>query len=286
MFGIKSESLFSQSKELERQIDEFDPDIVLTWMNRATLILPPRGNFIRVGRLGGYYNLKYYRHCDHLVANTIDIVNYLKSNGWNDERVHYLPNFVTEKRVPAIERKVFYTPDHVPLIFALGRFHENKAFDILCEAMAQLPNAYLWLAGDGDLRKILEEQVENLGIKPRVRFLGWRQDVEALFAAADIFVCPSRYEPLGNVVIEAWAQGVPVVAADSLGPGTLIRQGETGILVPINDVNALAKALKRMISDDGLRHRLVDQGKAVYDSTFTEKLVVDKYLKCFEAITS
>ena len=87
---------------LRQQISEFKPDIVLTWMNRATAMLPARGKFLHVGRLGGYYNLKYYRACDHLVANTEDIANYLKNNGWGEDQVHYLPNFVTAKRAPKI----------------------------------------------------------------------------------------------------------------------------------------------------------------------------------------
>ena len=255
-------------------------------MNRATLMLPSNGKFIHVGRLGGYYNLKYYQGCDHLVANTEGIADYLRKNGWGEEQVHYLPNFVNAIKVPAIKRNLFSTPEGVPLILALGRLHENKAFDVLFEAVSRVPNAYLWLAGEGPLRKSLEEWAEKLKINQRVRFLGWRQDVEALFAAVDILVCPSRHEPLGNVVIEAWAQEVPVVASNSVGPGSLINQGENGILFPVNDATALARALERLISDEGLCRRLVVQGRHVYENNFTEKLVVDKYLKFFEAMCS
>jgi len=271
---------------LRRQISDFQPDIVLTWMNRATVMCPSGKNFKQVGRLGGYYKLKYYRRCDHLIANTQDIADYLVKNGWESEKVHYLPNFVGAKKAAPLPRQEFYTPERAPLILAMGRFHENKAFDILLEALARVPNAYLWLAGEGDERAKLEEMAENLGIKPRVRFLGWREDTEALFAAADVFVCPSRHEPLGNVVIEAWAQGVPVVAADSLGPGTLIDQGTTGVLVPINDSGALAKSLKRVVEDEGLRRMLAENGKAAYDADFTENIVVEKYLSFFEKLMS
>ena len=271
---------------LRRQIRAFQPDIVLTWMNRATSMCPSGQAFKHLGRLGGYYKLKYYQSCDHLIANTQDIADYLVKNGWDDERVHYLPNFVGAKIAAPLPRQEFFTPERAPLILAMGRFHENKAFDILLEAVSRVPNAYLWLAGEGDERAKLEEMSENLGIKPRVRFLGWREDTEALFAAADVFVCPSRHEPLGNVVIEAWAQGVPVVAADSLGPGTLILQGNTGLLVPINDAPALAKSLKRVVEDDNLRRSLASNGKAAYDANFTEQMVVDKYLSFFEKLTS
>ena len=271
---------------MKREVKEFQPDIVLTWMNRATLVCPPSDDFVHVGRLGGYYNLKYYKRCDHLVANTEDLVDYLANNGWDNDKVHYLPNFVSASKATPVPRQEFYTPERAPLILALGRLHENKSFDVLLDAISRVPNVYLWIAGEGNEREKLDELAQNLGVKPRVRFLGWRDDVEALFAAADVFVCPSRHEPLGNVVIEAWAQGIPVLAADSLGPGTLIEHGNTGLLVPIDDPSSLAKTLKGMIEDEHLRHTLALNGKAAFDTRFTEKIVVDKYLSFFEKLMS
>ena len=271
---------------LRGQISEFNPDIVLTWMHRATAMLPARGKFLHVGRLGGYYNLKYYRACDHLVANTEDIANYLKNNGWNEEQVHYLPNFVTANLAPKIKREEYYTSNNATLLLALGRLHENKAFDVLLEALVQVPNAYLWIAGEGPLRQTLESEAEKLGVRPRVRFLGWRHDVAALYATADILVCPSRHEPLGNVIIEGWAHGIPVVAAKNLGPAALINNEETGILFPVDDVTALASALKRLIANDELRKRLVQNGKDIYKTKFSEKIVIEKYIKLFEKMSS
>ena len=268
---------------IRRQISEFKPDIVLSWMNRATS-MTPQGGFKHVGRLGGYYNLKYYRKCDELVANTQDIAEYLHTNGWPEEKTHYLPNFVGGARAKPIDRQEFFTPASAPLILGMGRFHENKGFDILLAAISRVPNVYLWLAGEGPLRKELEDQAEVLGIKPRVRFLGWREDPEALYATADLFVCPSRHEPLGNVIIEAWAQGVPVVATDSLGPGTLISQGETGILSPVNDINALARIIRQVIEDDSLLQRLAAKGYGAYEAKYTESTIVDTYMKFFERL--
>ena len=207
-------------------------------------------------------------------------------NGWEEDKIHYLPNFVGAKKAEPLSRQDFYTPDRAPLIVALGRLHENKAFDVLLEAISRVPNVYLWLAGEGPERANLEDLSQKIGIKPRVRFLGWREDTEALFATADLFVCPSRHEPLGNAVIEAWAQGVPVLAADSLGPGTLIKQGKTGLLVPINDAPALAKSLKLMVEDDDLRRELARNGQTAYDVSYTEQMVVGKYMAFFGKLMS
>src|SRR6185312_12271645 len=80
-----------------REIAAWRPDIVLTWMSRATRLCP-RGDFVHVARLGGYYDLKYYRRCDHLVCNTRAIGDYAVAEGWPRERVEFLPNFVPDLR--------------------------------------------------------------------------------------------------------------------------------------------------------------------------------------------
>ncbi|MFN3076578.1 MAG: glycosyltransferase, partial [Alphaproteobacteria bacterium] len=253
------------------------------WMNRATQFCP-RGKFIHVGRLGGYYDLKYYRHCDHLVGNTQDIVDHVLARGWPAGRAHHVPNFVTETRSPPIDRAEHDTPETSPLILALGRLHPNKAFDVLLQAMTQVPEATLWIAGDGPLRSELEAMAERLTIRSRVRFLGWRDDVPALLATADVFVCPSRHEPLGNVVLEAWAQGLPVVAADSIGPAKLIRDGVNGVLVPVDDATALGQALGRVLRESDLAHHIAEEGRKTFQEHFTEAVVIAQYQAFFERI--
>jgi len=265
-------------RALKREIEAFKPDIVLTWMNRASHMCP-KGDFVHVGRLGGYYDLKYYKKCQHLIGNTEDIQDYLVGQGRAKEKTHYLPNFVTGDKAEPLARGPLYTPDAAPLVVAMGRLHENKAFDVLLEAVSRVPNAYLWIAGEGPLRQDLEKLAEKYAVKPRTRFLGWREDTASILASADVFVCPSRHEPLGNVVIEAWAQGVPVIAADSLGPGTLIEQRETGILVPVDDAVTMGKAIRGLLEDDKLRNRIAKEGYKAYKKDFTEKIVVGKYME-------
>ena len=288
--GVEPEELafggrfdFSTKRGLGRIAKAFEPDIVMTWMNRATAMCPA-GDFTRVGRLGGYYDLKYYQNCDHLIGNTEDICAYLVEEGWAEDRVHYLPNFVSAADAEPIGRQEFFTPPTPPLILTMGRLHENKAFDVLLKAIARVPNAYLWIAGEGPLRSDLDKLSENLAVKPRVRFLGWREDTEALLKTCDVFVCPSRHEPLGNVVLEAWAQGVPVIAADSYGPGTLVEHLESGVLVPVDDEVTLAKAISTVIKDSNLRERIARRGHESYLAEFTERQVVERYLAFFEAV--
>jgi glycosyltransferase involved in cell wall biosynthesis len=274
---------FSTARGFRRAVAEYRPSVVLTWMSRASRLCP-RGEFVHVARLGGYYDLKYYRGCDHLIGNTRDIVASIIAGGWPAERAHYLPNFVDAVAAAPVPREAHGTPADAPLALALGRLHENKAFDVLLAAVALVPRLHLWLAGAGDLAATLERQARDLGIADRVRFLGWCEDVAGLLAAADMVAVPSRREPLGNVVIEAWAAGRPVVAAASIGPRTLITDQENGLLVPVDDPPALARALERVATDVGLRERLAAGGRAAYEAEFTEHAVVARYQDFFAKV--
>jgi glycosyltransferase involved in cell wall biosynthesis len=271
---------------IKREIKDFKPDIILTWMNRATSICPVSKNtkFVHVARLGGYYDLKYYQSCDHLIGNTQDLIDYFVKEKWPIDKAHYLPNFVTDGVTAPLDRGIHFTPSTAPLILAMGRLHENKAFDVLLHAMVQVPDAYLWIAGDGPLRDQLCKVAEKVGVKSRVRFLNWYDDSAALLSASDLFVCPSRHEPLGNVVIEAWAHNTPVVATNSAGPGTLITHLETGVLVPIDNPVMMALGIKSVLEDPILAHRMIKQGRDEYEANFTEDIVVDQYLEFFKKV--
>lgn len=268
-----------------REIMRFQPEIVLTWMNRATRFCP-HGRFIHVGRLGGYYNLKYYRHCNYIISNTHGIADYVVQQGWPQERVYYLPNFVSGVRHSPLNRGIYNTPDCVPLVLAIGRLHENKGFDILLKAITYLPDVHLWIAGEGIQRASLEALAVRLTVKSRVRFLGWREDIASLLATADLFVCSSRHEPLGNVVLEAWAQHLPVVATASEGPTSLIHTGKNGILTPVNEVLALAQAIRHVLQDSTLRQRIATGGHQSFEANFTEVKVVACYQAFFDKISA
>ena len=268
---------------LAGEIAAFRPQVVLTYMSRASRHCPP-GDFVHIARLGGYYDLKYYRGADHLVVITPDIAEHCVRHGAPRERVHVIPNFVEERRAPPADRAAHETPADAPLVFALGRLHRNKAFEILLEAMAMVDDAWLWLAGEGPERPALESRARAVGIWDRVRFLGWYDEPAPLFAAADVFVVPSRHEPLGSVLIEGWMHGLPMVAAASEGPRWLIRDGENGLLVPIDDAPAMAAAIRRLLADRTLAAGLVAAGRKAYEAGFTEDAALARYLHLFDEV--
>lgn len=268
---------------LARQIEDFRPDIVQTWMSRASSV-PIEGDCIHVGWLGGYYDLKYFRNCDELVGVTRDLADYVVGQGWLRSHAHYLPTFAVYESALPLSRKDFDTPNDVPLILALGRLHEHKGFDVLLKALVNVPKAYLWLAGDGPLEKQLKNLAKELGIESRVRFLGWRNDRAALFASCDMCVMPSRVEPFGTVMIEAWAHHCPLIAAASKGPSGLIKNGENGLLVPIDDVAALTKAMRALIDQPNYARAMAETAWNHYQAHYTEAAVVRQYLSFYEGL--
>ena len=274
---------FRTGRALKREAEDFKADIVLSWMNRAS-IRCPKGAYIRAGRLGGYYDLKYYKTCDWLIGITPDIVEHMVKGGWSRERAIYLPNFANAEAAPPVPRGSLSTPKHAPLLFSLGRLHPAKGFDVLLAALTQIPGAYLWLAGEGPSKAELEALAESLGVASRVRFLGWREDKAALFAAADVAIFPSRYEPFGTVTLEAWAYGTPLVVAASAGPAGVIADEKDALLVPIEDADALARAINRLLDDPSLAAALVANGRATFEANFTPSAVVRRYLDFFERI--
>lgn len=255
--------------------------VALAWMNRAARHTP-RGPWARIGRLGGYYNLKYYKNFDHLVANTEDIADWVVAQGWPAGRVTHIPNFATAPGdVPALDRASLDTPKDAPLLLGMGRLHEAKAHDVSLQALAQLPDAYLWIAGAGPLEAKLQGMAVALGVADRVRFLGWRADASALYRAADVCVFPSRYEPLGNVVIQAWAHGLPVIAAESQGPKALITPGKDGLLIPVDDAGALAAAVRQVLDEPVLASRMTRAGEKRVAADFSEAAVVARWKSLF-----
>jgi glycosyltransferase involved in cell wall biosynthesis len=255
---------------LAHALTGFAPRVAVSWMSRATDHVP-RGPWVHVGRLGGYYPLRHYRNCDHLVGNTKGLVTWFRANGWPEARTHFLPNFVADHgdAAPASDLPA-EIPRGCPRLLALGRLHPDKGFDVLIHALANLPAAILLIAGEGPEGPALARLATELGLADRVFFLGWRPDIGALLKAADIFVCPSRSEPLGNVVLEAWSALCPVIAADADGPRELIADGSDGLLVPRENEARLAQTIAALLAAPERAAALSAAGRRRFLAEFAE----------------
>jgi glycosyltransferase involved in cell wall biosynthesis len=259
------------------------PDVIHCWMRRAAS-LAPKTRIPTVGWFGGYYNPKHFRRCQYFVGVTKDIVAHMIRNHVADTRAFFIPTFPDIVPAPPVDRLSLATPKDAKVLLALSRLHPKKGLDVLLTALKDLPNAYVWLAGDGPLRRELEMQAKVLGVLDRVRFLGWRIDRAALLKSADVCVLPSRYEPFGTVILEAWAAGVPLVACKSAGPAATVDDGDTGLLVEIDDAAGLKNAIARVLDDGDLRRRLIAQGYAAYIKSFTREAVTQQWLTFYHRI--
>jgi glycosyltransferase involved in cell wall biosynthesis len=142
------------------------------------------------------------------------------------------------------------------VIVAVGRLIPSKRQALLIEALARLapayPNADLWLAGDGPNRETLKATAAQLGVADRVRFLGHRDDVPKLLAAATVFCHASAWEGMSNAVMEAMALGVPSVVCDAPGVTECHAAGETGLVVE-GDAGAIAAAIESLLGNPARR---------------------------------
>lgn len=146
-----------------------------------------------------------------------------------------------------------------PLLLFVGRLVPQKNLATLLQALALIPadrRPLLWLAGEGPERSRLEALVRRLDLYRSVRLLGERDDVEVLMAAADVLVLPSLEEGLSNVILEAMAAGLPVVASAVGGNTELVEHGRTGLLCDPTDPHSVAAAIQRLFDDPDLRRQL------------------------------
>lgn len=237
--------------------------------------------------------LPYYHH---VICVSDDLVQAIRKLGVPEERCSLILNAIDEKafarKFPAAQsplRQEHGTPPGRLVIGAVGRLSAEKAFNNLIRSVHTLVreglDVELWIAGDGDARADLENLIDHLGLRDRVKLLGFCLDTIALYHAMDVFALSSLREGLPNVVLEAMSMGVPVVSTAVAGVPRLIRDGESGLLVPIADVESLSAALRKVVSDAALRHALAEAGRKVIEREFgfrqrmlLEKAVYDRVL--------
>jgi glycosyltransferase involved in cell wall biosynthesis len=172
-------------------------------------------------------------------------------------------------------------------VICVARMDENKGQRYLIEAMAGLPDAELWLVGDGPTRAALEQQAADGALRithyaSRIRFLGQRTDVPQLLAQSDIFCLPSLTESLPFSVLEAMAAGLPVVATRVGGVPEAVADGETGFLVEPRDAEGLREKLRLLLNDAELRRRMGEAGRARVEREFSVEAMLEKTTQIYE----
>jgi glycosyltransferase involved in cell wall biosynthesis len=176
-------------------------------------------------------------------------------------------------------------PNDGMIIGGVGRLDEAKGFRFLLEAVAKLPPTQppvmLALAGDGPLLQSLQTRAGELGIADRVRLLGFCGDVRPVYDALDIFVLSSLCEALPYALLEAMAARLPTIGTRVGGVPEIIVEGETGLIVPPRDANALAAALRRLTESQDLRQRMGEAGRERVVRHFNEREMVRQTLDLY-----
>ena len=197
------------------------------------------------------------------------------SNGRDPAVFH--PDSAARRRI----RNEFGVPGERVVIIAVSRLVRHKGFPELAAAMRDVPDAELWVVGDrldSDRGDDMASLLANAGLGQRLRLLGYRSDVAALLAAADIFVLPSHFEGLPMSVIEAMLTGLPVVATNIRGPREQVVPEVTGLLVQPATVAPLAAALRRLAGDRAACVVMGESGRARAMQLYDEAKVLARTL--------
>jgi glycosyltransferase involved in cell wall biosynthesis len=242
------------------------------------------------GRLERSIDRRLATWCDRLVGNSHAVVEFYRQLGVPDDRLAMIYSGVEDEAPPAVDRRAVraelgFQPE-APLVLFAGRLAEQKRVGDLLKALDLLqhvqPDVGTVIAGDGPLRDQLEETAHGYHLDGRVRFLGHRDDVPRLLAAADLLVLPSAYEGLPNVVLEAMQFAKPVVATAAPGTTEVVVDGETGILVPIGDVTGLTRSIRDLVRDTALARRLGEAGRARAAAHFDAKAMIAHFAELYE----
>lgn len=232
--------------------------------------------------------------CDKVVGNSEAVVAFYREAGLPEDKLAMIYSGVADEapeRVdPAAVRAEFGWRADAPLLLFAGRLVEQKGVDTLIDALDLLqhvwPELRTLIVGDGPLRDSLAETASAYDLNARVRFTGHRDDVPGLLAAADLLVLPSRYEGLPNVVLEAMRMGKPVVATAAPGTTELVVDGQTGMLVPLNDPKALAQAIRTVLGDPSLCRSMGEAGLARVEADFTAGAMVARFAELYESLAT
>ncbi len=229
-------------------------------------------------RSGGQHRLQEisYRFAHRVVANAAAAAEQLEREGVPRSSIVVIPNGIDLARYePAVPRPVRR------VVTTVANLRGEKGHDVLVRAAAivrdRVPGVIFQLVGDGPMHETLATDVQSLNLGTVVRFLGHREDVPALLRESDAFVLPSRTEAFPNGLLEAMAAGLPAVATRVGGIPELVDDGRNGLLVPAGDHEALAAAVIRVLTDDGVATRLAHEARRTVEARYAFERMVTAF---------
>lgn len=246
------------------------PDLVVTHLSSATWwgsIAARLQKTPSLAMVHGFTGARWYRKADRLVCVSRAVADHMIEQGIPADRLVVVHNGIDPAPYLSAEPADLPVPAGAFVVGTVAHLSPKKGFAELATAAALVPGAHFVVAGEGPMRPYLGRVASAL--QGRLHLLGWRDDVPALMRRIDAYCLPSLREPFGLVLLEAMAAGRPVVAFRSGGAPEVVADGETGLLVPAGDVEALAAAIRRLAEDSELRERLGAAGQARMLGRFT-----------------
>lgn len=230
------------------------------------------------------------RFADAIICVSGSEEHLLLSGGASPHKLHRVYNGVADSASSTSAFLGEKSLSTVHIVF-VGRLSPVKGVDVLVRALAIVNKAVrpelsvtLDIMGVGEEAPALQGLVEEHGLQDRVRFLGYRPDAAARLGTYDVVCLPSREDMCPLVCVEAMCHGKPVLATNVGGLPELVVDGKTGLLVPSDDVAALAKALLRLVTDHELRKRFGAAGRHRFESFFTQETMARKTWEIYERI--
>lgn len=171
-----------------------------------------------------------------------------------------------------------------PIVGGMGRLEPQKGFDVLFRALRDVDNATLVLVGDGSERERLQALARELGIEGRIVWQGWTEDARSYLPSFDLLVLSSRFEGFPLVLLEAHLAETAVVATDVGSVAEAVVDGESGLLVPPDDAEALTVAIRRLLDDAELRQRLALRGRRLVLERFTAEHMARAFRSLYDDV--
>jgi N-acetyl-alpha-D-glucosaminyl L-malate synthase BshA len=206
-----------------------------------------------------------------------------------EKPIEVIPNFVDPsrfRRSGGAIRQIFAAAGEKLLCHVSNFRPVKRIMDVLeiFERVSRVIPSRLLMVGDGPDRSRAEAFCRDHGLRERVFFLGNIPNLEEVVGAADLFLLPSDAESFGMAALEAMASEVPVIGTRAGGLPEVVIDGETGFLLPVGDIDAMAERAIEILSDDALQHRLGRRGRELAASVFDEALIVPRYRDVYERI--
>jgi len=217
-------------------------------------------------------------------SNTLDNLSRFYSSTTPVARI---PLGIPARAAPAPDRSRFGLSPSASVLVTVCRLVRRKGLEQLIQLMQRLEDldCVLLLIGNGPQEATLQELAQRLNVAERVRFLGWVSDEDkfSALASADVFVSTSQHEGFGLMYLEAMACGLPVVTYDNGGQTDFLQDGETGGLIPVNDLAAFEACLRRLLGDEGVRSRIAATNRRIFE-TLTIENCAALYEAAFEGV--